>query len=142
VRSRLAFTLLEVCLAIFIGALIVLAAVPSLSGVLEEQRAKKVFNQFNDLVREARTHAVTERRPYALVWDKTGVFVTPIAMAEDTGTNGAASLDEEQEQQQDQAMSDDTTTDGQAQIVEPEGAKRLDFGEKETPELQLPRLRF
>lgn len=74
-----AFTLFEVCIAIFIAVMIMVAAIPSISGVLQDQRAKKLFNQFDDLTREASAHAVTERRPYAIEWDDNGVFLRPLA---------------------------------------------------------------
>lgn len=118
-----AFTLLEVCLAIFIAVLIVLAAVPSLSGVIEEQRAKRLFNQFDDLVREARSRSVTERRPYALVWDKTGVFLSPLQSLESDETPAA-----ETPGPAPAASAGDSSP----------AAKRVDFGERQTPELQLP----
>ena len=77
--NRAAFTLFEVCMAVFIGVMIMLAAVPSISGVIEEQRAKKLFNQFDGLVKDASSRAVTERRPYVLEWDDTGVTMHPLA---------------------------------------------------------------
>ena len=77
--TRAAFTLFEVCIAVFIGVMIMLAAVPSISGLIEEQRAKKLFNQFDGLVKEASSHAVTERRPYVLEWDDSGVTARPLA---------------------------------------------------------------
>jgi len=75
--GRSAFTLLEVVLAIFIAVLIMLAAVPSINGVLEAQRARKLFTQFDDLARQASVRAVTERRPYVLAWDDSGVTMRP-----------------------------------------------------------------
>jgi hypothetical protein len=78
-NTRLAaFTLFEICLAIFIAVMLMVAAIPSISGVLADQRAKKLFNQFDDLTREASTHAVMERRPYCLEWDDNGVFLRPL----------------------------------------------------------------
>jgi type II secretory pathway pseudopilin PulG len=76
-----AFTLFEVCIAIFIAIMIIVAAVPSLTGVLADQRAKKLFNQFNDLTREASLRASTERRPYVIAWDDSGVTLRPQAPA-------------------------------------------------------------
>ena len=72
-----AFTLLELCIAISIAVMIVIAAVPSVSGIIEEQHAKKLFTQFDDLARQAGTRAVTERRAYVLEWDETGVSMHP-----------------------------------------------------------------
>lgn len=78
---RAAFTLFEVCLAVFIGVMILLAAAPSVSGLLQEQRAKKLFTQFDDLAMQASTRAVTERRPYVIEWDNSGVTLRPLAPA-------------------------------------------------------------
>jgi hypothetical protein len=69
------FTLLEVCLAIFIGLLIIVAAVPSLSGLLDGQKGNETLNLFNGLVQEARTRSIEERRPYVLLWTKEGVVM-------------------------------------------------------------------
>jgi hypothetical protein len=88
-----AFTLFEVCIAVFIGVLIMLAAVPSISGVLEEQRAKKLFNQFDDLAREASSRAVTERRPYVLDWDDSGVTLRPLSPENPDEAQGTGRVD-------------------------------------------------
>ncbi|MGA3169730.1 MAG: hypothetical protein ABSE62_01845 [Chthoniobacteraceae bacterium] len=80
--ARAGFTLFEICLAIFIAMLIVLAAVPSVSGVIEEQRAKKLFTEFDALTKQASSRASTERRPYALVWDDSGVTMQPLTPQE------------------------------------------------------------
>lgn len=88
---RSAFTLFEICIAIFIGVMILLAAVPSLTGVIEMQRARKLFNQFDSLAKNTSSRAVIERRPFALVWDDNGVSLQPLGQkggsipAEDTG---------------------------------------------------------
>jgi type II secretory pathway pseudopilin PulG len=91
--KRGAFTLLEVCLAIFIAMLLIMAAVPSITGVLAGQRAKKLFTQFDDLTREASSHAITERRPYAIVWDDNGVTLRPLAPADKNEAHGIDHLD-------------------------------------------------
>ena len=88
-----AFTLLEVCIAIFIAVLIIVAAMPSISGVIQDQRAKKLFNQFNDLAREASTHAVKERRPWCLEWDDTGVFLRPLSPDNTDEARGISRVD-------------------------------------------------
>jgi len=92
-RHHAAFTLLEICIAILIAVLIILAAVPSISGVLADQRAKKLFNQFDDLVKQASLHAVTERRPYVLAWDDSGVLLRPLAPAGPAEAQGAGYID-------------------------------------------------
>jgi hypothetical protein len=91
--SPAAFTLFEICIAIFIGVMIVLAAIPSLSGVIAEQRAKKLFTQFDDLARTASTRAVTERRPYVLDWDDSGVSIRPLDPENGDEAQGAQRVD-------------------------------------------------
>jgi Tfp pilus assembly protein PilE len=81
-----AFTLLELCLAIFIAVIIMLAAVPSIEGVVQEARAKRLFTKFDDMAKEAGNRAVKERRPYVLEWDDDGVTMHPLAPQDsDTG---------------------------------------------------------
>lgn len=91
--SPAGFTLLELCIAIFIGVMIILAAIPSISGVIAEQRAKKLFTQFDDLTKEASTRAVTERRPYVLDWDDSGVSMRPLAPENDDEAQGIQRVD-------------------------------------------------
>jgi hypothetical protein len=88
-----AFTLLELCIAILIAVLIILAAAPSISGLLAEQRAKKLFTQFDDLARKAAMKAVDERRAYALVWDDDGVLMRPLAPADRAEARGSGRVD-------------------------------------------------
>jgi len=70
-------------LAIFILLLLLMLAVPSFTGVIANRRLKQSLDQFNDLVRQAQTRSVTERRPYLIVWGKNNVAVRPEAFAED-----------------------------------------------------------
>ena len=79
---RAGFTLLELCLAIAIALMLVATAVPSLSGLFAEQRLKETYEEFEDLVREARSRSVNERRDYVLVWDDQGVSLEPNAPTE------------------------------------------------------------
>jgi Tfp pilus assembly protein FimT len=72
-----AFTLLEVCLALLIGLVLVLLAVPSLAGLLAEQRLKQAFDRFDRLVSEAKTRSVTEQRAWLLAWDRAGIALAP-----------------------------------------------------------------
>jgi len=78
-----AFTLIEIALAIFILMLLLMLAVPSLSGVIASRRLKQSLDQFNDLVRQAQERSVTERRPYLIVWTKGGVALRPEVFGED-----------------------------------------------------------
>ena len=78
-----AFTLIEIALSIFILLLLLLLAVPSLSGVIANRRLKQSLDSFNQLVRQAQERSVTERRAYLIVWGKSSVVLRPEAFAED-----------------------------------------------------------
>ena len=78
-----AFTLIEIALSIFILMLLLLLAVPSLSGVIANRRLKQSLDGFNQLVRQAQERSVTERRPYLLAWGKDSVLLRPEVFAED-----------------------------------------------------------
>ena len=77
-----AFTLIEIALSIFILLLILVLAVPSLSGVIANRRLKQSLDNFNQLVRQAQQRSVTERRAYLIVWGKNSVLLRPEVFAE------------------------------------------------------------
>ena len=77
-----AFTLIEIALSIFILLLLLLLAVPSLSGVIANRRLKQSLDGFNQIVRQAQERSVTERRAYLLVWGKNSVLLQPEVFAE------------------------------------------------------------
>lgn len=78
-----AFTLVEIALSIFILMLLLMLAVPSLTGVVASRRLKQSLDGFNDLVRQAHERSVIERRPYIIVWGKNSVLVRPESFAQD-----------------------------------------------------------
>jgi type II secretory pathway pseudopilin PulG len=78
-----AFTLVEIALSIFILMLLLMLAVPSLTGVVASRRLKQSLDGFNDLVRKAHERSVTERRAYLIVWGKSSVLLRPENFAED-----------------------------------------------------------
>jgi prepilin-type N-terminal cleavage/methylation domain-containing protein len=78
VRStRHGFTLIEVILAVFLGLMVLMLAVPSISGVVNDNRLKASFEKFDELARRAQEQAVTERRAWLLVWEKEGILLRP-----------------------------------------------------------------
>jgi len=85
-----AFTLVEIALAIFILMLLLMLAVPSMTGVAASRRLNQSLNGFNDLVRQAHERSVTERRPYLIVWRKNSVLLRPEVFAEDEEVKPAA----------------------------------------------------
>jgi prepilin-type N-terminal cleavage/methylation domain-containing protein len=75
---RHAFTLLEILIAIVIGLMLLLIAVPSVSGMIREQKLRETFQKFDNYVRAAQTRAMRERRTYVMVWDKKGIDLVPL----------------------------------------------------------------
>ena len=72
--------------------LLLMLAVPSLSGVMASRRLKQSLDGFNNLVRQAQARSVTERRPYLIVWRKEGVLLRPEVFEEDEEVKPAAVL--------------------------------------------------
>ncbi len=81
--TRSGFTLLEVCLAVFIALLLVVVAVPTLSGVITSNRAADSFASFDAVVQQARLLAIEERRAYRIVWEEGGISLEPEEAQED-----------------------------------------------------------
>jgi Tfp pilus assembly protein FimT len=75
------FTLLELCLALVIGVMIILLAVPSVAGLVAEQRLRRSFERFDRLVAAARVRSVTEQRAYILSWERAGIVAHPTGLA-------------------------------------------------------------
>jgi prepilin-type N-terminal cleavage/methylation domain-containing protein len=79
-RRQHGFTLIEIAIAVFILLLIVMIAVPSLTGVMADRRLHRSLDQFNNLVRQAQERSVNERRPYLLVWSRNLISLRPMAV--------------------------------------------------------------
>src|SRR5450755_1422204 len=62
------FTLIEMVIAIVILMVILLLAVPSVTGVLADRRLRRSFDDMNRLVRQAQEFSIVERRSYLIVW--------------------------------------------------------------------------
>ncbi len=72
-----AFTLLEVCLALFIALLMVGIALPSLAGLVQNRKAERSFEAFDSLARQARSLALQNGRAYVLRWEKEAILLQP-----------------------------------------------------------------
>ena len=70
--ARRGFTLIEMCVAIFIALLLMAVALPSLTGQMGRQRLQQAFDRFDALVTEAQKRSVGEGKAYLLVWDDQG----------------------------------------------------------------------
>jgi len=79
VRKDAGFTLIEIVISVFILMLLVMLAVPSLSGVAADRRLRRSLDTFNGLVHEAQKRAMSEHRAYLLVWTEKAVELRPEA---------------------------------------------------------------
>lgn len=83
-RSSDAFTLLEIMLAIGIAVMILVIAIPNMSGLFAEDTLRKSFDDFDAIARKAQELAIKEKRTMLLVWMKDGIVVAPqVPRAED-----------------------------------------------------------
>lgn len=80
---RAGFTLLEICLVVAISLMLVLIAVPSIRGVIREQRLHHSFEAFDALALQAQTHSMSERRAYGIVWKKEAIEMIPLEKVEE-----------------------------------------------------------
>lgn len=75
---RAAFTLLEICLTLVIGMVLMTLAVPSVIGLLADQRLHETWERFETLVSTARVQSMKEQQPYRLVWQKQRVVLEAV----------------------------------------------------------------
>ncbi len=87
-----AFTLIEIVIAVFILAMLLLLAVPSLNGVLADKRLRRSLDGFNALVRQAQEQSVSEHRAYLIVWDDKNVILRPEVLAKNEGLKAVATF--------------------------------------------------
>jgi prepilin-type N-terminal cleavage/methylation domain-containing protein len=76
-KRKRGFTLLELAIAVVLLVLLMMLAVPSMSGVLADRRLRKSLDSFNAIVREAQQRSMAERRPYLIVWMDKGIGLRP-----------------------------------------------------------------
>jgi Tfp pilus assembly protein FimT len=89
--------LIEIIIAVAILTVVLLMAVPSLSGVLADRRLRASLDEFNKLVRQAQERSVAEHRAYLIVWGDKDVIVQPEAFAKDEEKKAAATFALERE---------------------------------------------
>jgi prepilin-type N-terminal cleavage/methylation domain-containing protein len=75
--SRRGFTLIEIAITVFIVLLLLLLALPSVTGVLANRRLQRSLDAMNAIARQAQERSVKERRPYVLEWQKRTVILRP-----------------------------------------------------------------
>ncbi len=91
-RAR-GFTLIEIAISVFILMILMLLAIPSVSGVMADRRLQRSLTAMNDIVHQAQERSVKERRPYLLVWQKDAVILRPEALEKTDSDTPVAHLD-------------------------------------------------
>ncbi len=76
-RSRVGFTLVEICVSMAIGLLLLGMAVPSVVGLVSERQLRGRLEEFEGLVQRAQLWSVSERRSFVLVWEPDGIVLKP-----------------------------------------------------------------
>jgi competence protein ComGC len=76
-RSRVGFTLVEICVSMAIGLLLLGMAVPSVVGLVSERQLMGRLEEFEGLVQRAQLWSVSERRSFVLAWERDGVVLRP-----------------------------------------------------------------
>jgi hypothetical protein len=72
--------------------LLLLIALPSVSGVLASRRLQRSLDAMNQIVRMAQEHSVQERRPYLIEWQKSSIILRPETSAEGDSDSPTATL--------------------------------------------------
>jgi hypothetical protein len=75
---RAAFTLLEICLTLVIGMMLILLAVPSVAGLLADQRLHESWDRFEQLVNTARIQSIRTQQPCRLVWERHRIILQAV----------------------------------------------------------------
>ena len=91
-RSRQAFTLIEISISVFIMLLIIMLAVPSMSGVMADRRLRRSLDDLNKFVRMAQERSVLDRRVYLIAWQKNYLELRPAALKKDEEEAPTATL--------------------------------------------------
>lgn len=87
------FTLIEICLAVFIILMLISIAVPSLQNILNQEGKMKSFERFDAMVQHAQRLAVSERRSYLLVWADSKIVMRPEKPATPQESKGLEQVD-------------------------------------------------
>ncbi|HEY3601530.1 MAG TPA: prepilin-type N-terminal cleavage/methylation domain-containing protein [Chthoniobacterales bacterium] len=75
--SRRGFTLIEIMISVFILILLLLVALPSISGVMANRRLQRSLDAMNAIVQQAQEHSLKERRTYVIEWQKRTIILRP-----------------------------------------------------------------
>lgn len=76
-QTTAGYTLLEICLALAVMAVIATLAIPATQGLLSEDHIRAVANQVSNLAREGQRRAVAEGMPYVITLNKDSLSLSP-----------------------------------------------------------------
>lgn len=83
-RSRSAFTMMEMMLAVALAVVVMALAIPTIGSMFGEDPLQKSFKQIEEFVQKAQAKAVKERRTYLIVWHEGAMTLEPqVLTAED-----------------------------------------------------------
>jgi prepilin-type N-terminal cleavage/methylation domain-containing protein len=71
--GRAGFTIIELMVAVMVGLMMLGLAVPSVRGVLEEQRLREKLASFEEMVRRSAALASKSKKEVRLIWFKDGL---------------------------------------------------------------------
>jgi type II secretory pathway pseudopilin PulG len=91
-RRPTGFTLVEIAISVFILMILLLLAIPSLSGVLADRRLHRSLDAMNDIVRQAQERSVRERRAYLIAWGRRSIVLRPEEVGPDESKSAIATL--------------------------------------------------
>jgi len=92
VRRTAGFTLIEIVLSVFILMLLLVLAVPSLSGLMADKRLRRSLDRFNELAHQAQQKSIAEHRAYLLTWTSKAIELRPETLTDSDGPDPAARL--------------------------------------------------
>ncbi len=72
-NGRAGFTIIELMVAVMVGLMMLGLAVPSMRGVLEEQRLREKLASFEEVVRRSAALASKSKKEVRLIWFKDGL---------------------------------------------------------------------
>src|ERR1700693_2334751 len=85
-RDRVrAFTILEVCVVLFIVAVMFSVAVPTASHLLDEEKLQGPIRELQTFARTARRNAMMEDRPYVVLLLNDSYLLRPVDTSKDSG---------------------------------------------------------
>jgi type II secretion system protein H len=92
VRRTAGFTLIEIVLSVFILMLLLVLAVPSVTGVMADRRLRQSLDRFNNLAHEAQQKSIAEHRSYLLTWTSKDIELRPETILDTDGADAVARL--------------------------------------------------